>query len=550
MRILFLTHGFNSLTQRLYVELTARGHDISVEFDINDSVTVEAVEMFRPDLIVAPYLRRAIPEEVWSKTVCLVVHPGIKGDRGPSSLDWAILDGVGEWGVTVLQAAAGMDAGDVWADAAFPMRAATKASLYRNEVTTAAAAAVVEAVERFASGRFTPEVQTQGTWRPFMKQADRAIDWSRDDNEAVLRKIRSADGFPGVLDTIGGRRCFLFDAHAEGQLTGPPGEIVGRRNGAVCRATTDGAVWVTHLKPRIEGRLTFKQPATAVLSDALEGVPEVAARDGVTWRDIVYEEANGVGYLHFPFYNGAMGSEECKRLEAAFRHACSLPTRVIVLMGGPEFWSNGIHLNRIEAADSPADESWRNINAMDDLCEAILCAESHFTIAAMQGNAGAGGVFLALAADRVVARSGIILNPHYKNMGNLYGSEYWTYLLPERVGADGAGTVMGRRLPIGTVRAKEMGLVDACGPADPSGFRRQVTELAESLAADPSLRTRKRRESAKPLAAYRAAELGKMRLNFYGFDPSYHVARYNFVHKVVHSRTPLFLAKHRRPQGR
>ena len=293
----------------------------------------------------------------------------------------------------------------------------------------------------------------------------------------------------------------------------------------------------------MEGRLTFKQPAAAVLSDVLGDVPEVAGHGGVTWRDITYEEANGVGYLHFPFYNGAMGSEECKRLEVAFREACTRDTRVMVLMGGPEFWSNGIHLNRIEAADSPADESWRNINAMDDLCEAILNAESHFTIAAMQGNTGAGGVFLALAADRVIARSGIIMNPHYKNMGNLYGSEYWTYLLPERVGVEGIDTVMGRRLPIGAARAKEMGLVDGCGTADPEGFRRDVGELAESLVADPP--PQRRRVPPKPLAECRARELENMRLNFYGFDPSYHVARYNFVHKVVQSRTPLFLAKHR-----
>jgi putative two-component system hydrogenase maturation factor HypX/HoxX len=37
-----------------------------------------------------------------------------------------------------------------------------------------------------------------------------------------------------------------------------------------------------------------------------------------------------------------------------------------------------------------------------------------------------------------------------------------------------------------------------------------------------------------------------MRLNFYGFDPSYHVARYNFVYKVPKSRTPLTIARHRR----
>ena len=67
MRVLFLTHSFNSLTQRLYIELAERGHEISIEFDINDAVTCEAVRLFRPDLIIAPYLRRAIPEEIWRR---------------------------------------------------------------------------------------------------------------------------------------------------------------------------------------------------------------------------------------------------------------------------------------------------------------------------------------------------------------------------------------------------------------------------------------------------------------------------------------------------
>lgn len=77
------------------------------------------------------------------------MHPGIVGDRGPSALDWAIQTGAAEWGVTVLQAeAVEMDAGPVWANATFPMRVATKASLYRNEVTEAAVTAVLEALGR------------------------------------------------------------------------------------------------------------------------------------------------------------------------------------------------------------------------------------------------------------------------------------------------------------------------------------------------------------------------------------------------------------------
>ncbi|MBL6946591.1 MAG: hydrogenase maturation protein, partial [Rhodospirillales bacterium] len=146
MRILFLSHSFNSLTQSLFVELTERGHEVAIEFDINDAVSIEAVSLFSPDLIVAPYLRRAITEEIWRNKVCLIVHPGIRGDRGPSALDWAIMNGETDWGVTVLQADAEMDAGDIWAHGYFPMREGTKSSLYRREVTQAALTAVVEAI--------------------------------------------------------------------------------------------------------------------------------------------------------------------------------------------------------------------------------------------------------------------------------------------------------------------------------------------------------------------------------------------------------------------
>ena len=162
MRILLLTHGFNSLCQRLFVELEAAGHEVSVEFDINDAVTEEAVALFKPDCLIAPFLKRAVPESVWRALPCFIVHPGIPGDRGPSALDWAILKGLPRWGVTVLQAEAEMDAGPVWASAEFPMREGAKSSLYRNEVTEAAVSAVFEALRRFEHGGYAPEYFSSG----------------------------------------------------------------------------------------------------------------------------------------------------------------------------------------------------------------------------------------------------------------------------------------------------------------------------------------------------------------------------------------------------
>lgn len=563
MRILFLTHSFNSLTQRLFVELTQRGHDVSIEFDINDHVTIEAVALYQPDLIVAPYLRRAIPESIWRNHVCFVVHPGIEGDRGASALDWAILNGETEWGVTVLQADGEMDAGDIWASADFRMREAPKSSIYRNEVTEAAIKAVLLAVERFERGGFRPEpllelrFKAHGRLRPLMKQTDRAIDWAHDETATVLRKIRASDGAPGVLDTLLGREVYLYDAHPEDELRGVPGTIVAQRLGALCLATVDGAVWIGHAKERtLDGR-SFKLPAAALFEPELRGVPEQPIRFDATKRairqDIRYEEKCGVGYLHFEFYNGAMSTALCERLCEAYRYACTRDTRVIVLMGGRDFWSNGIHLNVIEAAESSADESWRNINAMNDLAREIITTENHWTISALQGNAGAGGVFLALAADRIYVRDGVILNPHYKAMGNLYGSEYWTYLLPRRAGAETARELTENRLPIGTANAKRLGLIDDHFGEEVHSFRYQVERIAERLATSAELdgllaekrRRRRQDEQEKRLDAYREEELEHMKLNFYGFDPSYHVARYNFVHHIQHSRTPLYLAKHR-----
>ena len=138
MRVLLLVHAFNSLSQRIFVALQEWGHEVSVEFDVNDTVLCEAVDLFGPDVILAPYLKRAISETIWQEIPCLIVHPGILGDRGPSALDWAIANEARDWGVTVLQAEEELDAGPVWASVPFAMRAdTTKSSLYRNEVTQA-----------------------------------------------------------------------------------------------------------------------------------------------------------------------------------------------------------------------------------------------------------------------------------------------------------------------------------------------------------------------------------------------------------------------------
>jgi putative two-component system protein, hydrogenase maturation factor HypX/HoxX len=346
-----------------------------------------------------------------------------------------------------------------------------------------------------------------------------------------------------VRDQLFDQSCHLFNAHRYA-ATGAPGALLGRAGEGVVRATPDGAVWIGHVK-RVDA---IKLPVALAFPEAAT-LPELAS----SGEEITYREVGEVGYLGFDLYNGAMGTAACERLLAAYQAATRRPTKVIVLQGGSDFFSNGLDLNRIEAAHSAPDESWRNINAMDDLCQAIIETSGQLTVSALRGNAGAGGAFLALAADIVWARRGVVLNPHYKNMGNLYGSEYWSYLLPRRVGAAAAKDIMRRRLPLGAAEAAASGFVDASFGDEPSEFERELVQRAASLAGSADfaeqlaakLQRRHDDEAVKPLAAYRAEELRQMQRNFFGFDPSYHVARHNFVAKTPHSWTPRHLAIHR-----
>jgi putative two-component system protein, hydrogenase maturation factor HypX/HoxX len=565
MRILLLASAYNSMTQRVHAELADRGHEVSVELALSDEVMREGVLRYDPDLVIAPMLTAAIPADIWSARPCLIVHPGPVGDRGPSSLDWAIMDGAGRWGVTVLQANAEMDAGDIWASAEFTMPGCSKSSLYRTEVADAAAAAVLLAVARFAAGSYRPEPLdysrpgVSGRCRPPCRQPDRRIDWVTEPTWSVLAKLRAADSSPGVLDVIDGTEYYLVGGHPEDELRGTPGTILAWRDGAICRATADGAVWIPQLRRRPEpgGPKTFKLPATLALRGHLAGVPEAPAPLTIppgrrTYRQIGYRESGDVGYLEFSFPGGAMSTGHCRRLLAAYRYAQTRPVRVIVLGGPRDFFANGIHLNVIQAADDPAEESWRNINAIDDLVHAILTTTDRLTVAALPGNAAAGGLMLALAADQVWCRAGAVLNPHYRLMG-LHGSEYWTYTLPRRVGSREAARLTQACLPVSPACALRSGLVDRVIAGEVAGYRAQVTALAEQLARSPDYPARlaaKARQLAaaekqRPLAAYRAEELAIMSRNFSAPHEPYAQLRRAFVYKEKPLHTPPHLARHR-----
>jgi len=398
----------------------------------------------------------------------------------------------------------------------------------------------------------------RGSLRPNLKLSERKINWE-DSAEIIAREVRAADGRPGVLTTLADLPVFLHGAHVdlflnrEQQYT--PGQLIAKRDEGVCVACGNGtALWFTALRLRNDGATVyFKLPVLDSLPESVtemlpeSKIPLEGAPEG-TWKEIWTETRGDVCYIHFNFHNGAMHTRQCRRLVNVIKEVGSKKTiNVIVLMGGHDYFSNGIHLNVIEASEDPEEESWKNINAINDVVLSVMSLNDKITVSAMQGNAGAGGVMMALGSDFIYMGSNVVLNPHYKSMF-LYGSEYWTHNLPRRVGHEKALELTEGMQPLSANQAKQMGLVDDTFGAN---FKEFVTLLEEKVneLREPDFvkRTVSKKLEERNSTFFNAAqksrenELVKMKQNFQ--DPNYIQARKRFVYKESCGCTPTHFPK-------
>jgi putative two-component system protein, hydrogenase maturation factor HypX/HoxX len=549
MKILLLSSTYDSLSQRLHVELAQRGHEVVFDIAANDLQTIEAIQSYQPALILYPSSDIDLLQSIWHRYRCIALHINVDHDRELSSLDWAIQNREESCTVTAVQISSDMSVGSIWASETFNIRSDTKTSNYVLEVQDASVKVALQVIERAQYPNFIPELldynhpHIQARLRPFMTQADRRIDWETDNTATIVSKINAADGYPGVADNIRGIDYYLYGATPEDTLRGSPKALIAKRFGAVCRATCDGAVWISHLEPKNNEaeRKNFKLPATTVFGNKIRDLPEVPVSiydtSKNTHREIWYEEYDQVGYLHFDFYEGVMNTEQCIRLRDAILEVLTAPTRVLVLLGGASFWSNGIDLRVIEASENPAEESWHNINALNDLILTIVTATQKLTIAAVHGHASAGGVAFAAAFDKICMRNGALLNLNYKSMG-LFGSEYWTYTLPKRIGYDKTLDLIENCRILSAQEAKHIGLVDAIIQGSLTVFEDKVKKLAEALAEHKSydkilrykIQRRNQDEFIKPLQYYREEEQRRMKEEFFETDALYHLIRKQLVY--------------------
>ena len=288
IRIALVYSGFGGMAQALWAGLRDDGHEVVRPEDLGFEPPLSPDDMLRfaelagPDVIFCPFLKEVVPPTVCARWTTWIPHPGIRGDGGPSSLSWAILEGETTWGLTMVRAepsvaASDLDSGNVGAWREFPVPPdVTVGELYAQQVTPAALACAREVLDRMRVdpgyvgvplAGFGDEVR--GRYRPALSQAALAFSWE-DHPEDIARRIRAATF--GVRTELAGQPANVFDAHphdGDGRWF-RPGAVVAHRDGAVLvGAGQGGALWIGHAKVRTDaGGRGLKLPAVAAVRRA------------------------------------------------------------------------------------------------------------------------------------------------------------------------------------------------------------------------------------------------------------------------------------------
>ena len=174
---------------------------------------------------------------------------------------------------------------------------------------------------------------------------------------------------------------------------------------------------------------------------------------------------------------------------------------------------------------------------MNDLIRSILFADEIVTIASLSRNAGAGGVFLALACDFAVAREGVVLNPHYQTLG-LTGSEYHTYTLPKRVGEQKARELLAECLPVSATEAHKIAMIDALFKDE--DYAEKLHHFALEKYDEDFIWEKQDflEENASKIETLKEEELRIMHPQFWDEESAFHRLRREFVMKVCPQSTP------------
>ena len=185
------------------------------------------------------------------------VHPSLlPALRGPAPVEWAVINGLTETGVTIMQLDAGMDTGPILHQIRDHLEPDVTGGDLSEHLAELGAQALVETLALLEQGRLKPVPQddTGVTYAPKLTRENARIDWTKDAG-SIGRLIRGLDPRPGAWTELDGAELKLYSARAvEGQALA--GEVMDTDGRLVIAAGGGGAVEVFEVQPAGKARMT------------------------------------------------------------------------------------------------------------------------------------------------------------------------------------------------------------------------------------------------------------------------------------------------------
>lgn len=214
---------------------------------LRDGEAMGIVKDLAPELIVVAAYGRILPDEMLAYPAmgCINVHSSLLPKfRGAAPINWAILTGEAETGVTIMHMAHDLDAGDIILQRTTPIDPDETADVLYGRLAELGGELVVEAVEALADGTAarTPQDNAQATLAPMLTRELSPIDFSRP-ARAIHDQVRGLYPWPSATMELDGVRCKVLRTAVTGETTGKtPGTIVQADKKGLKIACGDGKV--------------------------------------------------------------------------------------------------------------------------------------------------------------------------------------------------------------------------------------------------------------------------------------------------------------------
>jgi methionyl-tRNA formyltransferase len=249
------------------VKLLAQREQISLlqPLKMKDPEFFHALAGWKPDLIAVAAFGRILPPVILSLPLlgCINVHGSILPKyRGAAPIQWAIINGETETGITTMLMDEGMDTGAILLQETIPITPDDTVGTLSPRLAELGGNLLVETITRLKAGTLIPRPQdsSRATLAPLLKKEDGIIDWALPAT-ALANRIRGLAPWPGAYTTVaGGDRWTIWRARkVPGPVTKSPGVIVAVTHEAIHVATADGILAVMELQAANSRRMAVSQ---------------------------------------------------------------------------------------------------------------------------------------------------------------------------------------------------------------------------------------------------------------------------------------------------